>query len=162
MGKDLVECNSYGLTMWEVKTKYTVGTLGLIGSGGWCHANRSCMTFFFMTTSRTLEVQAYSEQKIVIQRLTPQQKAVYVKDVLALPILMHLHGTVTVLTVHEHITRKKTDRRIEVSKICCERVLFLSFSKTVSKRSSLCGTNFPKRKRRSSDVHVIGVFLLPK
>ena len=29
-----VECNSYGLTMWEVKTKYTVGTLGPIGSGG--------------------------------------------------------------------------------------------------------------------------------
>ena len=29
-----VECNSYGLTMWEVKTKYTVRTLGPIGSGG--------------------------------------------------------------------------------------------------------------------------------
>ena len=26
-----VECNSYGLTMWEVKTKYIVGTLGPIG-----------------------------------------------------------------------------------------------------------------------------------
>ena len=32
--EDTVECNSYGLTMWEVKTKYTVGTLGPIGSGG--------------------------------------------------------------------------------------------------------------------------------
>ena len=29
-----VECNSCGLTMWEVKTKYTVRTLGPIGSGG--------------------------------------------------------------------------------------------------------------------------------
>ena len=29
-----VECNSYGLTMWEVKTKFTVGTLGPIRSGG--------------------------------------------------------------------------------------------------------------------------------
>ena len=30
----IVECNSYGLTMWEVKTKYTIETLGPIGSGG--------------------------------------------------------------------------------------------------------------------------------
>ena len=33
-GSYVVECNSYGLTMWEVKTKYTVGRLGPIGSGG--------------------------------------------------------------------------------------------------------------------------------
>ena len=31
---ELVEYNSYGLTMWEIKTKYTIRTLGPIGSGG--------------------------------------------------------------------------------------------------------------------------------